>query len=420
MLQTEPEASTRRPGELVLFAARLWIPIAAAACLFHLFQETKLGLTDGAGWPFGHDFINFFAGVQMAWHGQAGEIYDRAALIAYESRVVGAPMAAFDYSYPPTMLVITAPLAVLPFVPGLFVWLATGWFCFWRALRLVLAQHALLVSLALPALFMDVFTSQNGAFSAAIIGGALALLERRPGLAGALLGLLVAKPQIGLLIPVALIAGRYWRTLGMAALVGAGLIGISVVCFGADLWITYAHHAQYMRDLVLEDRLSDGIVRWFRMISVYNTVFRLTGDPTVSYAIQGAATLLAATAVIVSWRRSSSAGPRNAVLILGNLLATPYLCDYDLVVTGFAVVWLLRDEPSPAEPDRGLLVALLMLTLLPILVAPIAKLGGVAIAPLMIVPAFALAIIRAVRPTTGRRLFPERTVRPQIDPASTM
>jgi hypothetical protein len=49
----------------------------------------------------------------------------------------------------------------------------------------------------------------------------LSLLERRPLLAGGLLGLLIYKLQLGLLIPVALLAGRHWRASeGVAASLG--------------------------------------------------------------------------------------------------------------------------------------------------------------------------------------------------------
>jgi hypothetical protein len=43
------------------------------------------------------------------------------------------------------------------------------------------------------------------------------VLERRPYLAGSLFGLMIFKPQLGLLLPVALIAGRQWRVFAAAA-----------------------------------------------------------------------------------------------------------------------------------------------------------------------------------------------------------
>ena len=60
-----------------------------------------------------------------------------------------------------------------------------------------------------PAVFINAVGGQNGTWTAALFGGGLSLLERRPLLAGGLLGLLSYKLQLGLLIPVALLAGRH-------------------------------------------------------------------------------------------------------------------------------------------------------------------------------------------------------------------
>ncbi|WP_029586365.1 glycosyltransferase 87 family protein [Bradyrhizobium sp. URHD0069] len=60
------------------------------------------------------------------------------------------------------------------------------------------------------AVFINAVGGQNSTWTAALFGGGLSPLERRPLLAGGLLGLLIYKPQLGLLIPVAL-AGRHWR-----------------------------------------------------------------------------------------------------------------------------------------------------------------------------------------------------------------
>ena len=57
---------------------------------------------------------------------------------------------------------------------------------------------------------LEFTAGQNGFLTAALIGGALGLLERRPALAGICLGLLTYKPQFGLLFPFVLIADRRW------------------------------------------------------------------------------------------------------------------------------------------------------------------------------------------------------------------
>ena len=69
----------------------------------------------------------------------------------------------------------------------------------------------LLLALAFPAVFINLGHGHNGFLTAALFGGALATLERRPLVAGMLFGLLAYKPQFGMLIPLVLLATGRWR-----------------------------------------------------------------------------------------------------------------------------------------------------------------------------------------------------------------
>ena len=57
---------------------------------------------------------------------------------------------------------------------------------------------------------------QTGFLTAALLTGGVLCLERREALAGILFGLLAYKPQFGLLIPLVLVAGGYWRAIAAA------------------------------------------------------------------------------------------------------------------------------------------------------------------------------------------------------------
>ena len=65
-----------------------------------------------------------------------------------------------------------------------------------------------MLALAFPATFINLFHGQNGFLNAALLGAALLALDRRPVVAGILFGLLSYKPHLGLLVPLALLAGR--------------------------------------------------------------------------------------------------------------------------------------------------------------------------------------------------------------------
>ena len=103
---------------------------------------------------------------------------------------------------------------------------------------------------------------QNGAWTAALFGGGLGLIERKPLIAGGLLGLLVYKPQLGILIPIALLAGRHWRAFAAATIVACTLIALSALIFGAEIWGEYVRNLAVLRTVSLED----GSNVWHRFV----------------------------------------------------------------------------------------------------------------------------------------------------------
>jgi hypothetical protein len=378
----------------MIAAARLrmlaicWIAVAGVTYAIYMLRHTYSHLTDGTGKPFGDDFINFWSGAYLTWHGHAATVYRWNDFHAFEQHIVGAPIDFYHYSYPPVMLLLTAPLGVVKYVPALFGWLIAGWLCFYVALRAVKPGRAtLLLALATPAVFVSAIGGQNGTWTAALLGGGLTLLDPYPALAGVLFGLLIFKPQLGVLIPIALLAGRRFHAFIAAGITVALLIAATLVLYGSDLWLVYFHHASVLRRLILED--GSGV--WHRMLSVFVAARRLGASVLLSYAVQGIFTLGAAITVALIWSRNYPAPARNAALIVGTFLATPYLQDYDLVMGAFVALWLmdpeLRDVGARwAEIGAGSIL------LLPLFGALLGKLTGVDWGPLFILPVFAIVV----------------------------
>ncbi len=369
-----------------------WIPVANAIYLVDLLRQTRDGLSDGAGRPFGDDFINFFSGSYLAWHGRAAEVYDWSAFHAFEVSVTGPSLGFYHYSYPPALLLVGAPLAFVGYLPGFFLWVGGGWLAFYRALALIASNRtALLLSLATPAVFINSVNGQTGTWTAALFGGGLALLNRRPAIAGVLFGLLICKPQLGIVLPIALAAGRQWRAFIAAALTVLILIGASALLFGADIWPAYFKHAEVLRQNVLES--GEGV--WHRMVSVFVAARRLGLDPAWAYIAQVIVAVPVMVIVALAWFRETPAAARYALLVLGTWLATPYLQDYDLVIGAFVVLWLCElypDLPRPVLISAGLIL------ILPFVAAALANLTGFAFGPLFIAPAFVLAARAAFSP----------------------
>jgi hypothetical protein len=141
-----------------------------------------------------------------------------------------------------------------------------------------------------------------------------------------------------------------------------------------------------LRHLILEE----GVGVWHRMLSVFVFARRLGLGVPASYAVQAIAALIAAAVVALAWWRDVAAPARNALLVLGTMLATPYLQDYDLVIGAIVVAWLTGFSTA-AEMPRPLLIAAGLILVAPFVAALLAKLTGLEYGPLFIAPAFIIA-----------------------------
>ena len=366
----------------------LWIGLATSAWFIDLLQQTREGLSNGLGRPFGDDFVNYWSGAFLAFQGRVAEIYDFAAFHAFEQSITAQSIQYYHYSYPPVLPLLTLPLAFIPYVPALFVWLGATWYAFYRALKLTGHAGALLLSLAVPALFINAVGGQNGAMTAALLGGGLLLVDRRPVVAGILFGVMIYKPHLAVMLPAALLAGRRWLVVFVTGATAALLVVTSVAVYGVDAWLRYRLSIDVLRAVVLED--GTGVSH--RMVSIFVFARHFGAGAAMSYAWQAVGALVAAVFIARAWWRDQPAHIRNAVLLIGTCLATPYLQDYDLVFGAFVVVWLQMAEMDSKVPVRWIRIAIAMVLLLPLANAPLAKFIGLSVGPLVFLPVFALLI----------------------------
>jgi arabinofuranan 3-O-arabinosyltransferase len=410
--EDRPAPWALRP-DLLRAALIFWLIGEAAILALHLRLETAAGLTAGGTFAFGDDTINFWAAARLALLGRIAEIYDFAAFHRFQIGVLGGPTFLYHYSYPPVTILLTLPLGLLPYGWAVAAWFAGGWIAFAAAVRAAwpAGMHAVrnsaLYALAVPAVLLNFLTGQNGTWTAALLGGGLMLIGRRPVVAGVLLGLLIAKPQMALLLPVALLAGRRWRTLIACGGTAAVLISLSVAAFGVGPWRAFVAREPVLRHWILED----GAGVWQLFVSVFVGIRHLPAPVPLAYAAQGAAGLIALFLVA---RASASAAPppaRHAVLVIGGLFATPYLQVYDLVVAALVPLWLLAVLPGGAARRPGMVLAGACLLLAPLLTVVVARLFGVNIGWVLLVPALVAAVraCRAGRTEYGVALPPALT-----------
>ena len=91
------------------------------------------GMADPMGRPVGTDFLRLWAASHALLNGEEHAIYDPSAFFALERAVTRPPTPDFyPWNYPPSSLLITYPLALLPYLESLAVWLALGLAGTWR------------------------------------------------------------------------------------------------------------------------------------------------------------------------------------------------------------------------------------------------------------------------------------------------
>lgn len=373
--------------------ARSWCVIMALLFCVYIARQWRVGMTDGAGHPFGEDFLNFWSAARLAISGQSALIYDLARFHDFETAIVGGPIHLYHYSYPPVMWVITAPLGLLPYGAAWVVWQLGGWWAFAMAMRRLSPANGVLLALALPAVMINAMSGQNGCWTAAILGWGLILLRDRPVLAGTILALFVVKPQLGWLIPLALLAGRQYRALAAFGATAILLILLTLPLFGLQSWLAYVQQGAMLKTAILEQ--GDGT--WHRMISIFILVRHLGASVAAAYAAQLVASALVALLVVRIWRAEGASPRAMAMLVMGVLTGSLYVSDYDCVMAGLAALWLWREGDGALHARIGLAI------LTPLFVALAALGTGVAVGALTLWPMLIGGCIFARQGTRGLR-----------------
>lgn len=206
----------------------------------------------------------------------------------------------------------------------------------------------------------------------------LMLVWHRPVPAGILLGTLCYKPQLAILLPIALAAGGCWRAFRAAALWVAILTTASIIVLGPDAWIGSFDRVMLQRRLTEVAALS-----WTRMPTVFAMMRLLGASLPTAYLIQGASAISAATAVAALWRGSCPIGIKAAGLTVGVFLATPHAWDYDTLVLIFTAAWLANEAVETGFQPWERISVFALLTLPALSLGP-AKLLGFQIAPILL------------------------------------
>ncbi|WP_051381378.1 glycosyltransferase family 87 protein [Paraburkholderia mimosarum] len=320
---------------------RLWVyPLAALAyylCVAVAYVYHLVWLRDPQLSVLAVDCLPFWSASHLALQGHAVDAYNFAILKPVEEYAAGRPVGVLPWLYPPTFLLFVYPLALLPFTLSAPIFLFGTLALFVKVVKTIAPYPGTaLIAIAFPGSALVLTAGQNGLLTASLVGLGLVLLRNRPILAGLCFALVAMKPQLCVLIPLALLASRSWRALG--AMIAGSLIwlAISVLAFGSETLVAFVHNMGVANSFV-----ETGRAHLFRVPTLFGALKLLHAPTALAGGAQAISALCAVAAVCYAWGRPSAFGLRAAVLVCASMLVSPYLYDYDLTWYGILIAWVV-------------------------------------------------------------------------------
>lgn len=327
------------------------LAVACAGLLLNLVLQPVRALRDFAD----TDFVNFIAAARI--HRAGGCLYCPDAQHRATAAVLGLPhpVSGVRFVSPPIVAAGFEPLSRLEPRQALVVFLVISLLAMLAAGSLI--ARFLMPGVATPPRVVVVCVAvasmpaswgialgQLDALLFLVVVAGLVLASRLPVLGGALIGVLAIKPQLFLLIPVALLIGRQWRMLLGVAITGA-LLAVSTV------WMLGPSHALDWPRFVASQY---GDVT-SHSVSAAVHIGRLMGSDAVTNLVSG---LLLAISVVVLWMVRALLRDGFAAVALALALtavATVHLLPYDILLLALPLVYAAR-----VDAPRAIIAALLL------------------------------------------------------------
>jgi hypothetical protein len=258
-------------------------------------------------------------------------------------------------------LLLMIPFGLMGFYAAYGAWVL-GTFAFYLAVswHREPPRSANFLILFAPATALAFEFGQTGFLTSALMVSGFRFVESRPALSGILFGLVSIKPQLGILLPIALISARLWRTLATAGVTVLVLVLASSAAFGWSIWPLWLSQLPAHADWAATTKPQ------YMPTIVANLTF-LGVDLPVARVIQ-LAVAAAVAGIIWTCFRPGPTQMGISALLVGTFLATPYAFVYDMPMVTNAVLAVLRDR---GQTNRALtipeLIVLALSLVLPVI-----------------------------------------------------
>lgn len=292
--------------------------LVAALTVAFLYRDAHVVQTITASQPLGLDFAALWAGARV----DPSRLYDFASVTAGQAWLHTLNVRPFVY--PPSALLFLKPFGLLPFEVAYALFTAASAALFVWAARRIGARSMVLLLTAAPLILVALVGQMTFLIGGLVMAGLS--FRRRPWLAGALFAVAgMIKPQMLVLLPLALAVGRDWRTF-LATGIAALLIGLASLATGAS-WIDWFEALPRFADLIARDQ---------SLLDTTMTPFVWLGP--ASYLL----TIPVALAGVWLAFRCEGLAERALALLGGALLVSPYAMNYEIALLVPAVLALKK------------------------------------------------------------------------------
>lgn len=317
-------------GHAILLGLVLWGAYAI--------NVAKPGLKDREGQLKGADFLHVYVLGNIARLHDASMLYDAPRQAALGAALIHQdPGEAYLPVYGPQYSLLFRPLAGLPYGWAAATWMALTALVYFLCCGLLLQTcrrlredqtTVMIVAAAFPGFFYLIASGQNSII--ALIAFTCAFFcfrARMPFAAGLALGLLMYKPQFGVMAAFVFVAALEWRVILGAVITGGGQLLAGAGYYGRSSLDAYFHQLVHMNDNA--SALEPHLDRMHSLRAFWNLMLPWHSVASLLYWV----TALGVIAVTVwCWRSKTPVELRYAVFLLGSALVDPHLTDYDLVM----------------------------------------------------------------------------------------
>lgn len=341
--------------------------------------------------PLGHDFVAFWSAARLYSEGGASLLYDIGAYAALQYEVSVRP-GLLLWHYPPFHLMLIIPLAGLSFAVGFLAFTAANLAALAAIASRLLPFPGLVGWAALfgaPVMAASIVQGQNGPFFAAcLIGGFMARNRGQFWLSAVLFAVVMAKPQYGVLVPVALIALRDWQAILRTAVAGSAFAALTTIALGPAIWASFLGNTPMLSLTLTETEL----------LAQMPTIWAALSLSGLAPGAAGMVHVLGAfVAIAIVWRLWADPAAQDdirlASLLLGTLAISPYGFQYDMILTLAGTLLLIRHaRVTGVGPLEKLVLAAMWLA--PAVFPALALATGIHIGPVISFAGLAICIYR--------------------------